>query len=321
MLIIRNLWFFLRAKQSHWIFWVEGWCERDLRATLTRYKEPGTVEAEAKSNLESISLSDEWRTFLSSSKLPIKLGVSSLHTLQNSKQNTDSVSLGVVGERQQVLYQSYKVIGTQRRMGSVLIRLQEAVGDSCWILQSGVEFWQEDMGDKGVQVQKKTGKCPEAAAGNMAGGLPGASILMEGGTCKRKERRHASLWKSPLHFSVLVERYVFMAWTHMEDMLKSWVIICNGKSEQSHDGNQSWWDCEKEWVLGRSWKTTPRVEVHSDRQMPRQGWNRRDRCRGMSWRTQLTRLWSARSLLIAEASISKTPISSQHTVTVGQGCS
>lgn len=46
--------------------------------------------------------------------------------------------------------------------------------------------------------------------------------------------------------------------------------------------------------------------------MPRQGWNRRDRCQGISWRTQLTRLWSARSLLIAEASISDTHLKSTH---------
>lgn len=157
---------------------------------LTRYKKPGTKQAEVKSNLESMSLSDEWRKFLSSSKLPIKLGASSLNIFLNFKAIQHKTLTPYLLE----LWEK------DNRFCTRVIKLQEhregwaqfssgwmRQWEICWILQSGVEFWQDNMEDKRVQALRYTRKCPEAVAENMPGSMPSPPILMEGGTCKRKE--------------------------------------------------------------------------------------------------------------------------------------
>lgn len=145
-----------------------------------------------------------------------------------------------MGGRQQGLWQNYKATWTQRRVSSVLIRHEKAMADLCWILQGGVEFWQQDMGDMGFRYRGTQENVHRLQQGTWQVAFLVHLYFWKVAHAKGKNEVML-LWEnyfSLLGLSLLMELYVFMAWIHTEDMSKTWTVI----NLLQRGETESWWE-------------------------------------------------------------------------------
>lgn len=125
-------------------------------------------------------------------------------------------------------------------MSSVLIRHEKAMADLCWILQGGVEFWQEDMGDMGFRYRGTQENVHRLQHGTWQVAFLVHLYFWKVAHAKGKNEVML-LWEnyfSLLGLSLLMELYVFMAWIHTEDMSKSWTVI----NLLQRGETESWWE-------------------------------------------------------------------------------